>query len=81
MSNIKLINAIIERFEKHPVIPLPDKKINIMLDLEKSGVDLNALLTTDDATFYHDFFGIYCYMDRSKGELSLGFVPRVGLRN
>ena len=56
--------------------------ITIVMDLQSAhehiGLDLNGLLTADDADFEHDVFGIRQHMDRNSfpGKLIGKFKPR-----
>ena len=55
-------------------------RLSLLMDLEYSNVDLGALASADDETFFHDISGIVRHMDRENCRLGSGFVPRAGFK-
>lgn len=76
MSKTRKYLEILTRY--HKKFPVDEPDINKMIDLEKSNVDVDALIEADNETFFHDCNGIFANMNRRTMNLDNCFVPRVG---
>jgi hypothetical protein len=75
-ESFELIFAIVDRVERE--LSLWTNRLSLSMDIEYSGVNLQALLDADRETFLHDVSGIVANMDRKNKRLGGCFVPRVG---
>ena len=87
MEEGKKINVAKERFdlihkclERYYILLAPSKnKLQDMMDIDFSRVNVWKLIQFDNANFLHDMNGIFRHIDRKNECLKDCFVPRAGL--
>lgn len=79
-----LIDKIAQRIMADPELSPYANKMTAMIEIilthcNGTPLALDALLTADPASFWHDITGIARNLDRATGKLGNGFTPRHAL--
>lgn len=80
MDNVKeRLNKEVEILARYQDLKQVDQtdKLQFVMDIEYSNVNLDKLMAEDDKDFTADVAGILCSMDRVNKKL-VGFVPKAG---
>lgn len=81
MDNVKeRLNKEVEILARYQDLKQVDQtdKLQFVMDMEYSKVNLKKLMDENDKDFMSDVAGILCSMDRENKKL-VGFMPKAGL--